>query len=156
MTPQIAPVMIPSNAPSPGLPTISLLGNTSIALEGIERRVNAFYFDDRRMTETLLDMPARDDVELVEVLGAVADPVRLEILAALADKERPCGSFLLPVNDSTRSHHLKVLREAGLTKTRVVGTQRLVSLRRDDLDARFPGLLDAVLAAAEPAVSVAT
>ena len=106
------------------------------------------------MTETVLEMPARDEIQLVVVLEAVADPVRLEILGALAHDERACGSFPLPVNDSTRSHHLKVLRDAGITKTRVVGTQRLVSLRRDDLDARFPGLLDAVLAGAR--VSVAT
>jgi DNA-binding transcriptional ArsR family regulator len=100
------------------------------------------------MSETVLEMPASDEIELVAVLEAVADPIRLEILAALSAEERACGSFPLPVNDSTRSHHLKVLREAGLTKTRVVGTQRLVSLRRTDLDARFPGLLDAVLAGA--------
>ncbi len=54
----------------------------------------------------------------------------------------------LPVSDPTRSHHPRVLREAGVTATRAVGTQRLVSLRRDDLDARFPGLLDAVVAVA--------
>jgi DNA-binding transcriptional ArsR family regulator len=106
------------------------------------------------MRETVLEMPARDEIELVDVLEAVADPVRLEILGALSGDERACGSFPLPVNDSTRSHHFKVLREAGITKTRVVGTQRLVSLRRDDLDARFPGLLDAVLASA--VVSAAT
>ncbi len=108
------------------------------------------------MNETVLEMPAADEIELVAVLEAVADPVRLEILAALADGERACGSFPLPVNTSTRSHHLKVLREAGLTKTRVVGTQRLVSLRRDELDERFPGLLDAVVAAAPRLVSAAT
>ncbi len=49
---------------------------------------------------------------------------------------------------ATRSHHLKVLREAGLTHTRVVGTTRLVTLRRDDLEAAYPGLLGAVLAPA--------
>ena len=108
------------------------------------------------MTETFLEMPVRDEIELVEVLEAVADPIRLEILGALAGDERACGSFPLPVNDSTRSHHFKVLREAGITKTRVVGTQRLVSLRRDDLDARFPGLLDAVLVSAPRLVSAAT
>jgi DNA-binding transcriptional ArsR family regulator len=108
------------------------------------------------MTETVLEMPDRDEIELVDVLEAVADPIRLEILGALGGEERACGSFPLPVNDSTRSHHFKVLREAGITKTRVVGTQRLVSLRRDDLDARFPGLLDAVLAAAPQRVSAAT
>jgi DNA-binding transcriptional ArsR family regulator len=108
------------------------------------------------MMETLLEMPARDEIELVAVLAAVADPFRLEILTALVDGERPCGCFPLPVNDSTRSHHFKVLREAGLTKTRVVGTQRVVSLRRDELDARFPGLLDSVLEGARRRVSVAT
>jgi DNA-binding transcriptional ArsR family regulator len=108
------------------------------------------------MTETVLEMPPVEEIQLVGVLEAVADPVRLEILAALADGERPCGSFPLPVNDSTRSHHLKVLRKAGLTKTRVIGTQRLVSLRRDELDERFPGLLDAVISAAPRRVSAAT
>ena len=100
------------------------------------------------MKEKILDMPARDEIELVGVLEAVADPIRLEILSALVGEERACGSFPLPVNDSTRSHHFKVLRDAGLTKTRVVGTTRFVSIRREDLDARFPGLLESVLAAA--------
>jgi DNA-binding transcriptional ArsR family regulator len=61
--------------------------------------------------------------------------------------EQACGLLALPVSDSTRSHHLRVLRDAGVTATRVVGTRRLVSLRREDVDARFPGLLDSVLAA---------
>jgi DNA-binding transcriptional ArsR family regulator len=87
-------------------------------------------------------MPERDDLELTSVLQALADPVRLQIVTALVHGERACGSFPLPVSDATRSHHLKILREAGITATRVVGTQRLVSLRREDLDARFPGLLD--------------
>jgi DNA-binding transcriptional ArsR family regulator len=87
-------------------------------------------------------MPDRDELELTAVLQALADPVRLEIVAALARGERACGSFPLPVSDATRSHHLKILRAAGITATRLVGTQRLVSLRREDLDARFPGLLD--------------
>jgi DNA-binding transcriptional ArsR family regulator len=96
-------------------------------------------------TERYLDMPAREELRLPAVLEALADPVRLEIVAALAAGERPCGSFPLPVSDSTRSHHLKILRDAGVTATRLVGTQRLVSIRRDDLDERFPGLLDLVL-----------
>ena len=96
-------------------------------------------------TERYLDMPGRDELRLPAVFEALSDPVRLEIVAALADGERPCGSFPLPVSDSTRTHHLRILREAGVTATRVVGTQRLVSLRREDLDARFPGLLDLAL-----------
>jgi len=82
--------------------------------------------------------------------------VRLLIVAAVAPGERPCGSFPLPVSDSTRSHHLRVLRAAGVTRTRVSGTKRLVSLRRDDLEQRFPGLLASVLAAASHAGHIGT
>ena len=53
------------------------------------------------------------------------------------------------MSKATRSHHFKVLREAGLTRTRAEGTHRYVMLRRDEVDVRFPGLLGAVLAAAE-------
>jgi hypothetical protein len=41
------------------------------------------------------------------------------------------------------------LREAGVTRTEISGTSRLISLRRDDLDQRFPGLLDSILASAK-------
>jgi DNA-binding transcriptional ArsR family regulator len=95
---------------------------------------------------TYLPMPDTDALELAKVLEALADPIRLQIVAALARGERPCGSFPLPVSDSTRSYHLRILRDAGVTRTRVSGTQRLVSLRHDDLERRFPGLLRAVLA----------
>jgi DNA-binding transcriptional ArsR family regulator len=74
----------------------------------------------------------------------------VQIVRSLAtDGEAACGTFELDIAKATRSHHLRVLREAGLTRTRAHGTQRIVSLRREELDARFPGLLDAVLAAAE-------
>lgn len=101
------------------------------------------------MSTDTLEMPAREELGLTSVLDALSDPVRLGIVAALAGGgERACGLLGDSVADSTRSHHLRVLREAGVTATRRDGTRRLVSLRRDDLDARFPGLLDAVLAAA--------
>jgi DNA-binding transcriptional ArsR family regulator len=88
--------------------------------------------------------------EITTVLHALSDPVRLAIVRQLAGGEEVvCGRFELPVSDATRSHHLKVLREAGVTSTRSEGTRRLVSLRRADLDAAFPGLLDAVLAEQE-------
>lgn len=104
------------------------------------------------MTEPpYLPMPDTEVLELPAVLEALADPVRLQIVAAISSGERPCGSFPLPVGDSTRSHHLRILRAAGVTRTRVSGTQRLVSLRRDDLERRFPGLLDSVLTAASSA-----
>lgn len=91
--------------------------------------------------------PAVEDLELGAVLHALSDPVRLRIVAELArsECESTCGSFSLPVTKSTCTHHFKVLREAGLIHQRVVGTKRVSSLRRDDLDTRFPGLLDAVL-----------
>ncbi len=97
------------------------------------------------MAVVVLDQPELDAIELSAVLHALSDPTRLEIVRALdADGERQCGSFDLGLTKATRSHHFKVLREAGLTFTRVEGTARFVTLRRDEIDARFPGLLDAV------------
>jgi DNA-binding transcriptional ArsR family regulator len=100
--------------------------------------------------------PAADELELADVLHALSDPVRLRIVRALADGGPcNCGALGVPVAKSTLSHHLKVLREAGITLTEPSGTQRVVSLRADDLRARFPGLLDAVLAAATSATAAA-
>jgi DNA-binding transcriptional ArsR family regulator len=94
----------------------------------------------------VLEQPAIQEVELPGVLHALSDPARLEIVRGLAaDGERQCGSFDLGLTKATRSHHFKVLREAGLTNTRVVGTARYVTLRREELDAKFPGLVEAVL-----------
>ena len=98
--------------------------------------------------KTLLQ-PTQGEIALPAVMGALSDPVRVGIVRALAEQgEAVCGTLALGVSKATRSHHYRVLREAGLTHTRVEGTRRYVSLRRDDLDARFPGLLDALLAAA--------
>ena len=92
--------------------------------------------------------PELADVDTAAVLQALGDPVRLRIVRLLADEgERTCGTMELGVSKATRSHHLKVLREAGVTRTRAEGTRKHVSLRREELEARFPGLLDAVLAA---------
>jgi DNA-binding transcriptional ArsR family regulator len=100
-------------------------------------------------TDTIPD-PSREDLELGAVLHALSDPVRLRIVADLAQAgaERSCGSFDLPVTKSTCTHHLRVLREAGVISQRQSGTNRLNALRRRDLDARFPGLLATVLRAA--------
>jgi DNA-binding transcriptional ArsR family regulator len=96
------------------------------------------------------DEPRVDEMSLAAVMAALSDPARLEIVRVLAAQgERTCGTFDLGLSKATRSHHFKVLREAGLTHTRAEGTHRHISLRRDEVDARFPGLLDAVLAAAE-------
>src|SRR3954447_26140932 len=96
------------------------------------------------------DEPEPQAMTLAAVMSALSDPVRIAILRELATRgESACGTFELGVSKATRSHHFKVLREAGLTRTRAVGTHRFVSLRREAVEDRFPGLLDAVLSAAE-------
>ena len=96
------------------------------------------------------DEPDLDGVSLAAIMAALSDPVRVAIVRELACRgEATCGAFEVGVSKATRSHHFKVLREAGLTRTRAEGTHRHVSLRREEIDARFPGLLGAVLAAAE-------
>jgi DNA-binding transcriptional ArsR family regulator len=80
------------------------------------------------------------------VLHALSDPVRLHIVEALANgQECSMSAIAVPVTKSTCTHYFKVLREAGIVTQREVGTAPMNALRRDDLDARFPGLLDTVL-----------
>jgi len=95
----------------------------------------------------LLEGPSVQELDLVEVLQALGDPVRLQIARLLADADGPiaCHEMGLPVAKSTGSHHLKVLREAGIVTAKVDGTRKYHTLRREDLEARFPGLLDSVL-----------
>ena len=92
--------------------------------------------------ETAVPIP-----DITTVLQALADPMRLAIVRRLGECEdaRACGSFDLPVTKSTLSHHFKTLREAGVIQGRYEGTRKLISLRRADLDAAYPGLLDSVL-----------
>src|SRR5262249_56594224 len=99
--------------------------------------------------------PDRGEIEMEAVLHALSDPQRVAIVRELAaaDEPRPCGSFALDIGKSTRTYHLRVLREAGLIEQRREGTSKLSTLRRGDLEARFPGLLDAVLQPAVPAGS---
>ena len=89
--------------------------------------------------------PAASALDLATIMRTVGDPLRLDIVRLLADyRPRPCSEVSsamgLPV--STCSYHLRLLREAGVTRTRAEGTQRFISLRRDDLEERFPGLVD--------------
>ena len=96
------------------------------------------------------DEPRTEELTLTAVMAALSDPMRVAIVRQLASEgERTCGTFELGISKATRSHHFRVLREAGLTHTRAEGTHRYVMLRRDEVDARFPGLLGAVLSAAE-------
>jgi len=96
-------------------------------------------------TRAKIPHPATESLDLATIMRTLGDPVRLEIVRLLAD-ERPrvCGelSTVLDIPASTGSYHLKLLREAGVTRTQAQGTLRLISLRRDDLEARFPGLVD--------------
>jgi DNA-binding transcriptional ArsR family regulator len=90
--------------------------------------------------------PPLEEVPLADVLHAFSDPVRLEIVRSLQRSgELCCGALETTVSKSTLSHHLKVLREAGVTWTRVDGTQRFVSLRTEEFEYRFPGLLGTVV-----------
>ena len=102
-------------------------------------------YGNRSPTE--LHHPERDEIELPAVLHALSDPQRLEIVRRLAgsDEPRPCGAIELDVTKSTMTHHFRVLREAGVIRQKREGTTKLTELRREDLDARFPGLLEAVL-----------
>jgi DNA-binding transcriptional ArsR family regulator len=107
---------------------------------------------------TLLPQPEKDRIELSRVMESLSDPTRLAVVAFLASlpgefPEARCGAFSAFGSKQNLTYHLTKLREAGVTRARPQGTSRYVSLRRDDLDERFPGLLDSIIAAAlsEPA-----
>jgi DNA-binding transcriptional ArsR family regulator len=89
--------------------------------------------------------PAVEALDLATIMRTLGEPVRLDVVRLLADdRPRLCSDIAdaLGLPDSTSSYHLRLLREAGLTRTRAEGTRRLISLRRDDVEARFPGLID--------------
>jgi DNA-binding transcriptional ArsR family regulator len=88
--------------------------------------------------------PAR--LELSTVLYALADPVRLDLVAQLRERDDiACGTFVTAVSKSTLSHHFRVLREAGVIATQREGGRALNSLRKRELDHAFPGVIDSVL-----------
>jgi len=91
-----------------------------------------------------------DELDLPSVMHALADPSRLRMVAALdVGAELSCAELGEQAGTatakSTTTHHVGVLREAGLIRTRYEGQRKLASLRRTEIDAKFPGLLDAVL-----------
>ncbi|UQZ34147.1 transcriptional regulator [Paenibacillus sp. PK3_47] len=100
----------------------------------------------------LLHHPDRKDIQLSSVLYALSDPIRLYVVSEIRKHgEQACNSFNVPIAKSTMSHHARTLREAGVVYTRAQGTQRILSLRTDDLNERFPGVLDSILEAYESA-----
>lgn len=108
---------------------------------------------NRDMARDLPEPPA-DDIDLGAVLAALADPHRRRVVSELVRgpaQERACVTFELPIAKSTRTHHWRVLREAGLIHQRDAGNGTHVRLRRAELDRRFPGLIDAIAGAVDPA-----
>lgn len=96
--------------------------------------------------------PNVDQISLPNVLAALGDQTRLAIVGYLARNDGMpvnCGQFLGFGSKTNLSYHLAKLREAGITHTELSGTSRLISLRRADLDSRFPGLLDSIVATAQ-------
>ncbi|RKT86309.1 DNA-binding transcriptional regulator, ArsR family [Saccharopolyspora antimicrobica] len=102
-----------------------------------------------------LPEPAAEDLRLEVVFGALSDPLRMEIVRKLLVESggvyHPCGWFGFDRPKSSLTHHFKALREAGLIRQRQYGTERRSQVRTEDLDARFPGLLDLV-ASSKPAI----
>ena len=104
-----------------------------------------------------LPHPSREQIQIEGVLEALSNPLRLHVVQRLADAgELTCGTALPDVTPSTASRHWRVLRESGVLYARREGRVVLMSLRRADLDARFPGLLDAVLAASRESEAVSS
>lgn len=98
-------------------------------------------------------VPKMNEVDLGSVLKALSDPVRLGIVRRLSDDEyHPCNveEYDVNIHKSTLSYHFKTLREAGITATLVSGREHSVKLRRSDLNDRFPGLIEAVIANVRP------
>jgi DNA-binding transcriptional ArsR family regulator len=94
--------------------------------------------------------PAAADFQLPRILAALADPHRLTTVRYVARKGESCCADViqeagLAITKSTFSHHLRILREAGVLTKRIQGTRGYTRLRRDDLDRRFPGLMDSIV-----------
>jgi DNA-binding transcriptional ArsR family regulator len=94
--------------------------------------------------------PTREELDLSRVLEALSNPIRQRVVATLAanpDYAYSCGELLWDLPKSTATHHWRILREAGVVGVNRDGRTHRPDLRREDLAARFPGLLDAVLGA---------
>lgn len=93
--------------------------------------------------------PHREEITLQGVLYALADPVRLELfrkLTGISSAPMSCVKCApAEMAKSTLSHHFRILREAGLVRSEKKGTEVVNMARREDIEARFPGLLPVIL-----------
>lgn len=100
-------------------------------------------------TREKIHHPPTESLDLATIMRTLGDPARLDIVRLLADgRPRMCSEISGEMGqpNSTCSYHLRLMREAGLTRARAEGTHRLISLRDEDLEARFPGLLEVLTA----------
>ena len=105
----------------------------------------------RSQRRPALTHPDPEQFDLLDILHALSDPTRMTIVQTLrAAPERACGTFPVEVAPSTLTHHFRVLREAGVIRQREDGNRRWTALRGEDLEGRFPGVLDAIVTAYEP------
>ncbi|HEY8084196.1 MAG TPA: helix-turn-helix domain-containing protein [Methylophilaceae bacterium] len=93
--------------------------------------------------------PPKDEMTLEGILTALSDPVRITIIKNLL-KVDGCSSCseAAPYPDmakSTLSHHFRILRETGLIRTNKQGVENRNVVRLEDINERFPGLLDLIL-----------
>ena len=97
-----------------------------------------------------LPEPAMADLKLEAVMAALADPLRLTIVRKLMLEsetyDHTCGWFGFDRPKSSLTHHFRALRDAGLIRQRQYGLERRSRLRTEDLNKRFPGLLDLITA----------
>ena len=94
--------------------------------------------------------PPKEDISLFTILYAMSEPLRFQIVEQLSNgEELTCGAFKLDSSrgKSTMTHHFKVLRDAGLIQTRIDGREHYTSLRKEDIEKRFPGLLNVLMTA---------
>ncbi|MCA0972221.1 metalloregulator ArsR/SmtB family transcription factor [Halobacillus litoralis] len=91
--------------------------------------------------------PPIESIPFTKVLHALSEPNRVKIVRCLNERfENNCTAYSLELQlpKSTVSHHIKVLREAGLIKARIEGKEHFYSLRREEIEAKFPGLIHTV------------
>jgi len=93
--------------------------------------------------------PSKDDITLAGILSALGDPMRLRIVKRMMENDGYMScSEAAPCPDmakSTLSNHFRILRDAGLIRTAKKGVENRNTVRVDDINTRFPGLLKIVL-----------